>query len=89
MEQYTIDGKIEEVFFNLEKAKNKKLSIKEKFRVLYGVNKNVRCKDCIHCIRLNGNNKYYYKCEIMGISSSTATDIRLKYYGCSEYDDKR
>ena len=34
----------------------------------------IRCKNCkhlfLHCIK-------YYKCELLGISSSSATDIRL------------
>ena len=87
MEQYTIDGNIEEINF-LQKEKkpnNKKLTIKEKFRSIFGIRKDVKCKDCKFFIRINGNNKYYYKCQIMGISSSSATDIRLKDYGCENY----
>lgn len=90
MQQYTIDGKIEEV--NLEDSnktiKRRILSIKQRFRAMYGINKNVICKDCKYCIRENYNNKHYYKCKIMGISSSPATDIRLKDYGCSKWEKK-
>ncbi len=86
MEQYTIDGGTEKLkFVDNEKLAHRPLTIKEKFRKLYGINESVKCGDCKHCIRVNTNNKNYYKCEVMGITSSAATDIRLKDYGCSEY----
>lgn len=91
IEQYTIDGKIEELnFMKNEKSiiPKRKLTIKQKFRLKYGYNEKVNCGNCKHCIRINGNNKHYYKCEIIGISSSTATDIRLKDYGCLKYEKK-
>lgn len=36
------------------------------------------CKNCTHLISKRFHNKQYYKCELIGDSNSTATDIRLK-----------
>lgn len=90
MEQYTIDGKIEEVSFGEKRnvIKHRKLTIKEKYRAKFGTRTDVKCKDCRHCSREDYNDKHYYKCKIMGISSSAATDIRLKDYGCSNFIKK-
>jgi len=37
-----------------------------------------RCKHCMHCVGVYGNTKNYYKCRLIGITSSEATDIRLR-----------
>ena len=37
-----------------------------------------RCKYCRHCVKVYGNTRDYYKCRLIGISSSEATDIRLR-----------
>ena len=94
MDQYTIDGKIEEVnYINKEKPiLNKRLTIKQRFRLKYGYNEKVYCKDCKFFKKINVNDKHYYKCEKIGITSSQATDIRLKDYGCLQYikeEDKK
>ena len=36
------------------------------------------CKTCAWLIKSEYHDKNYYKCELMGVSSSEATDIRLK-----------
>lgn len=36
------------------------------------------CKHCNYCIRMGYHDKVYYKCELIGISNSEATDIRVK-----------
>lgn len=87
MQQYTFDGKLEDINF-IGKEKPiflKKLTIKEKFRQKYGTDKNVRCRDCKYLKKIEYNDKHYYKCEIIGISNSSATDIKLKDYGCLKY----
>jgi hypothetical protein len=38
--------------------------------------KDKRCKNCANCIVGDYHNKTYYKCKFIGISNSTATDIR-------------
>lgn len=40
--------------------------------------KKVSCKTCNHSRRMNYHNKNYYKCLLIGISHSEATDIKLK-----------
>ena len=65
-----------------------KKSIKSRFRMIYGVNSDKKCGNCINCVKISVNNKHYYKCKIMGISNSTATDIRLKDYACSEFKSR-
>ena len=51
-----------------------------KCRNKYGPSKNSveRCKNCSHCIGMRGNTKTFYKCKLIGVSNSEATDIRLK-----------
>ena len=42
----------------------------------------IRCKHCKHLISklaICPSEKNYYKCELLGRSSSSATDIRLSY----------
>ena len=41
-------------------------------------NKVERCKNCVHCFVIEGNNANYYKCRLIGNSRGPATDIRLK-----------
>ena len=38
-----------------------------------------KCKNCANCRRYHHNDKTYYKCLIIGISSSSATDIRVGF----------
>lgn len=45
-------------------------------------NSSARCKNCKHLISklaICPSEKNYYKCELLGRSSSSATDIRLGY----------
>ena len=39
----------------------------------------IRCENCKNCVAMTNGYKTYYKCNIMGISNSQATDIRLSY----------
>lgn len=41
--------------------------------------KDIRCKNCEHLCSGEYHNKNYHKCELMGISHSEATDIRVGY----------
>jgi len=38
-----------------------------------------RCKECFHRCSYEYHDRYYHKCNLMGISSCEATDIRLSY----------
>lgn len=46
------------------------------------------CKDCLHIQRFEYHNKYYHKCELLGFSHSTATDIRLSFV-CDQFDNAK
>ncbi len=52
-------------------------------------NSSVRCKNCKHLFanmpNCTGGGKYY-KCELLGRSSSSATDIRLSYV-CNRFEE--
>ena len=37
-----------------------------------------RCKNCLYLLKMEYHGKNYYKCELMGVSNSEATDIKLK-----------
>lgn len=54
----------------------------------YGTLDSFHCKNCKHCIRCDYHNKTYYKCDLWFISSSEATDIRLKNTACRKYEEK-
>lgn len=62
--------------------KPKDRTIKGKFRSYFGFYKDHKCKECQHHIVLHSNNKKFHKCRMIGISNSSATDIRLKDYAC-------
>jgi hydrogenase maturation factor len=44
-------------------------------------NSKKNCDTCNHCYcsSIQGGRKHYYKCELLGFSNSSATDIRLSY----------
>lgn len=52
---------------------------------LHGTIEGVRCGKCKHCVGYKWNKKIYYKCEIWIVSSSEATDIRLKNTACKKF----
>lgn len=56
-------------------------SIKRAFRNVYGFNHDHICKDCKFLVSKK-RDRTYYKCSLMGISASEATDIRLKDVAC-------
>lgn len=53
-------------------------------------NSNIRCKNCKHLISklaICPSERNYYKCELLGRSSSSATDIRLSYV-CDLFEEE-
>ena len=44
------------------------------------------CKWCKHLVVSQGNTKKYFKCSLMGVSSSEASDIRL-YNVCNKFEE--
>ena len=66
-----------------------KITIKNKFRLINGFIKNKYCKDCKSFMEYTYNNKKYFKCIEIGVSSSSATDIRKKDIACKLYIKKQ
>ena len=50
---------------------------KQRWQYRQSDNKDRRCKNCKYHHRLEYHNKYYHKCELLGISHSEATDVRV------------
>ena len=62
-------------------------SIYQRFKSMnhYQESDNVEsCKSCINLLKMECHNKNYYKCKLMGVSHSEASDIRLKMI-CHKY----
>lgn len=47
-----------------------------------------RCKTCAHCMKISYHGKNYYKCELIGDSRGTATDIRLSDT-CKHHEEEK
>ena len=60
-------------------------SIKSRFRKMYGFDDEHICKDCKYCVYTE-RDKRWYKCLLMGVSASEATDIRLKDTACTRWE---
>lgn len=60
-------------------------TIKTRYRRMYGYDDAHRCGDCRHLVKKEAN-RTFYKCELIGISASEATDIRLKEVACSRFE---
>ena len=61
-------------------------TIKGRFRRLYGYDENKRCGDCRYLCKTSTNSHTFYKCNLIGISASEATDIRLRDPACSRWE---
>jgi len=44
------------------------------------------CRDCTNLLGYSYFGKKYYKCDIYGVSHSTATDWKLKWQACGHFD---
>lgn len=58
---------------------------KGQFRKMYGFDYAHRCGDCKH-MTYTERNRRWYKCRLMGISASAATDIRLSDPACKRWE---
>ena len=63
-------------------------TLKEKFREKNGFLFGKHCKNCKYHHRFDYHNKYYHKCEKLGVSNSEATDIRAKEMACKLYEEE-
>ena len=53
---------------------------------IYGRRAEENCDSCSHMARYRYHDKYYYKCEIYGVTNSEASDWRCKYVACGLYN---
>ena len=61
-------------------------TIKSRWRRMYGYDEAHRCGDCKYLCKYSSGNFSGYKCNLMGISASEATDIRLKDVACKRWE---
>lgn len=66
-------------------------AIKAVFRAVHGESDDGRtcrtCRTCSKCVRIRRGKRSVYKCLNMGITASTATDIRLKDKACDLWEE--
>lgn len=88
MKQQSLFGSEQDIQQVIKPSKQNK-TIKQKFRHFAGYDNAHVCKDCayISCYSHNGRN--YYKCDKIGDSRSTATDIRLSDTACKYFEEEQ
>ena len=72
----------------VQKSKKSKKTIKQKFRAINGYDESNKCKDCVHRISSRYHDKILHKCEMIGLTHSEATDIRLKDFACNLFEKR-
>lgn len=77
---------VEEVLHSLPARSGK--TFKQDFRHTYGFDEKHQCKNCKYFREFYYNCKHYFKCEMLGITHSQATDIRKRDYACKLYKEK-
>lgn len=77
MKQENLFGELQEVDQGRKKLGKYQVI---KARNKYGTAKNSveSCKNCVNVFGIRANLKTFYKCKLIGSSSSEATDIKLK-----------
>lgn len=64
------------------------VSIKKAFRAAHGERDDGKtCGTCGKCVHMVCGKRSVYKCINMGITASTATDIRLKDKACDLWEE--
>lgn len=58
---------------------------KKQFQYRKSYDNDKKCKFCKHAIHGEYHDKTYWKCKLLGISHSPATDIRASYV-CSKFE---
>ena len=76
MKTKNLFGEIVEVDFKKHKNLSQYQLFKQRHNYVKSTFKAISCKTCDHHHRYEYHNKYYHKCELLGISNSEATDIR-------------
>ena len=45
-----------------------------------------KCGTCKHCVRTSNGNKEWFKCNLVPMTASVKTDIRLKWPACVKWE---
>ena len=70
----------------IQPPKFKRMTMKEAFRSRHGYKEGLKCVNCSHFYNGRYNNKNFYKCKKLGVTSSIATDIRKKDVACNLFE---
>lgn len=81
-----------DIFGNMvpvEEAKTGKPAetIQSRYRKMYGYDEAHRCEECEHLVTV-AEEPVHYKCELIGLAASEATDIRLSDISCKRFQQK-
>ena len=58
------------------------------FRLVNGYDYDHKCGECEWCHRFVRGSKSWFKCMKLGMTHSTATDIRLKDPACKQFSER-
>ena len=78
------DDVSEDKYFESKNDLAKRETLKDKFRKQYGFKDGCYCKDC-DFFGSYTQQRTWYKCQMLGFSHSTATDIRKSDIACNLY----
>ena len=65
-----------------------KETIQSRWRKMYGVDAHHRCGECEYQEERQLGRRVHYKCILMGVSASEATDISLRNPSCKRFKEK-
>lgn len=91
MKQVDIFGNeipLEEIEYKPLEHQGGRIPFKTKFRSFHGFKEGLYCKNCKYFEEHGYNRKTFFKCKKLGVSSSTATDIRKNDIACNLYERK-
>ena len=78
MEDINLFGEVQKYYENAIFNPYQRLKQQMHYRKANVLKGEMYCKYCKHCLKMDYHNKIYYKCELIGVSNSEATDIRVK-----------
>jgi len=84
MEQFTLDGKINNTDDSIFKETDRRRYKNPVQLFGYGPD-GESCKSCYHRLHVEVGNKHVYKCPEWILSHSERTDIRLKWPACGKW----
>lgn len=72
-----------------EKPSCPRTTMKNAFRTCYGYKAGSYCKNCKKFVEIHYHNKRYFKCLKLGITASSASDIRKHDIACNLYEEAK